>query len=537
MNRRERITLGTILILLCAVVLAGFPFGRGDAGFVSVHADSATQTPAPKATATPVPTGKVTPTPTGKVTQTPTPTPTPELVIPHVFTSVSAYYTGPAVVVGDELDYKSLQVYAMFEDGSSEPVSKDDYILSETRVLTQGSNRFVVIYKGSTQTFYVQGKVLERIVAQNNKSFYGLYNSLDPEEVTLTAYYNDSSMELVEAGAYSVTPAAFTVTGPQTVTLTYREQDVSFDVYVNEAKPIKSLSVDYLGDALIQEQVISRDDIKVMCVYDDGFYTAEKVNSYEIQQESFTSVGDNLLVVTFRGMTATCKIPVKAKQVKSISAKYTGEPVEIGRVYSEDDLHVYLKYNDDTEVETKEYNVYDSVIRYLGDNTIRIYYGDYTTSVKIEGIEELPTDFSYVSEFSIRSGENRFTITTALPKRMDPEAIDGKLVKKTKLTKAFRRLKSENGWYCGFNYDFAEFKDEANLPVTIRLTLPEDMEPEFTELYYTPDLKNILATMNKEQIDEHTLEITIFKTGTYMIVYDPEAYFGEEEEDEDDEEE
>lgn len=549
MNRRERITLFTFIVVLVAVVLAGFPEGRSNTGLINVRADSVTGTPTPSGsiTGTPVPTGSITgtptptgklsgtPTPTGKATDTPTPTPTMVPSVPHVFQSVSAYYTGPAVVVGDEIDYKYLQVYAMFSDGTSEQVSKDDYILSENKVLVEGSNRFVVIYKGSTQTFYVQGKTLSRVVAQNKKPFYGLDNSIDPEELTVTAYYNDSSVELVEHG-YTVSPAAFTVSGPQTVIISYRGMSDQFDIYVGEAKPIKTLSADYIGDPLVQDQEISRDDLKVMCVYDDGTYTTEKINSYELSQTSFTSVGDNVLAIKFRGATATCKIPVIAKKLLSLTAKYTGEPIEIGRVFSDNDLHVYLNYNDETQVETKEYNVYDNLIRYIGENNIMIYYGDYSTMVKIEGIEELPIDFTYVSTFSIRSGANRFTITTALPKRLDTDAIAGSLVKKTKLTKAFRRLKSKNGWYCGFNYDFTNFVDEVYLPMTIRLTLPNDMEPEFTEVYYTPDLKNILATMNKAKLDDHTLEITIFRTGTYMIVYDPDAYAEEEPEDEDEDE-
>lgn len=565
MNRRERITFWSVLVLLFAVVLVGFPAGKRDTGVFSVHADATSPTPnpapssgaaisvtpatsptvSPSVTVTPTVTATptitvsptVTPTPNPNATSTPTPTPTPEIIVPHIFKSVSAYYTGSAVVVGDEIDYDALQVYAIYEDGTSERVERERYILSDTIVREQGLNKFVAIYNGSTETFYVRGKKLDTVTVTTDKLFYGYYNSFDPSSATILAFYNDGSIEEVTSG-YSVTPAAFTTSGSQNVTVSYRGKEQTFTVYVYAKRAIKTLSVDFLGDSLVQDEKIKREDLKVMAVYDDGSYSTERINNYDLSQTSFTSVGENILAVSFLGATATCKINVKAKQIVSMSAKYTGEPIEVGSIFSEKDIHVYLKYNDNSEVEIKDYNIYDSIIRYLGDNTIKIYYGDFMTSVKIEGIEELPVDFTYVSEFSIRSGENPFTITTALPRKLTQEDIKGKLVKKTKMTKAFRRLQSKTGWYCGFYYDFSEFAYEAYLPVTIRLTLPDDMEPEYTEVYYTPDLKNIVATMNKQRFDDHTLEITIFRTGAYMIVYDPAAYVEEpEEEDEATEEE
>ena len=69
-------------------------------------------------------------------------------------------------------------------------------------------------------------------------------------------------------------------------------------------------------------------------------------------------------------------------------------------------------------------------------------------------------------------------------------------------------------------------------PVTVRITVPKTMEAEYTDLYYTPNRKSITGRMSKEVTKDGEVEVVLFKEGTYLIVYDPEAYAEEEEEEE-----
>ena len=52
---------------------------------------------------------------------------------------------------------------------------------------------------------------------------------------------------------------------------------------------------------------------------------------------------------------------------------------------------------------------------------------------------------------------------------------------------------------------------------------------DHTFLYYTPNRKTVLGRVNKTVISDTVFECTLFKTGTYMLVY------SEELEDEDEE--
>ena len=104
---------------------------------------------------------------------------------------------------------------------------------------------------------------------------------------------------------------------------------------------------------------------------------------------------------------------------------------------------------------------------------------------------------------------------------------------------AIRILGTKTEYYLGFTYGFVDNNHEKYLPMAIRLTLPAGFEPEYTELYYSPNNRTILGCMNKMAVDDDVLQITIYRAGTYMLVYDPDKYAAEEtpgDEEEEDEE-
>ena len=486
---------------------------------------SPTPTATPTATATPTPTGRVTPTPTSGAT----PTPTPD--VPVEVVGVGAYYIGSPVEVGEEINLEEVVVNAHFSDGSSEKVDSDHYTISDTVINKLGSNKIVIVYEGFTDYFYIYGIELVSIEAKCDRTFYGLYNGIDNRDLTVTANYSDNSSKLITKG-YTIDPEKFTESGSQKVTVKYKDCTSAVAVYVYGERSVKSLSVTYSGGDLVEGHEIDRNDLTVTAIYDDSSLSTERISTYELKETSFSAVGENTINVEFLGAKASCKVNVIARKIESIRAKYTGGDVEVGYEYIASEMHVYVLYNDETEKEIKDYAVYDTIVRYIGENTIKIYYGDYNTTCKITGVEVAPPDFGYTSEFTIRSGSNRFTITTAIPKRLDPSCIAGSLVKKTKVARAYRKLKTKTGWYCAFNFAFSDEDYDVFYPVTVRITVPETMEAEYTDLYYTPNRKSIMGRMSKEVTKDGEVEVVLFKEGTYLIVYDPEAYAEEEEEEE-----
>ena len=185
----------------------------------------------------------------------------------------------------------------------------------------------------------------------------------------------------------------------------------------------------------------------------------------------------------------------------------------------------------------RSYTVYNKIIRYNGDNTIKIYLGDFSTSVTIVGCEPGEPDFTYVSTAECNSNGYDISIETAIPRILDTDVTVAKKISKAKLKHLYRILGTKTDSYLGFSFGFENNDHEQYLPLAIRLKLPADFKPEYTELYYSPNNKTILGCMNKMAVNEDTLQITIFKAGTYMLVYDPDKYAVEETPEEEEEEE
>ena len=443
---------------------------------------------------------------------------------------------GSPIEVGEEINLDDVVVNAHFSDGSTEKVDKALYTISDKVINKLGTNKIVIVYEGFTDYFYIYGIELEKIEAKCSRTFYGLYNGIDERDLTVTATYSDQSTKLITKD-YTIEPAQFKESGSQKVTITYKKCTATVSVYVYGERSVKSLSVTYAGGDLVECHEIDRADLTVTAIYDDASLSTERIATYTLKDTSFSAVGEQTLTVEFLGKTASCKVNVIARKIESIRAEYTGGTVEVGYEYVSSDMHVYVLYNDKTEKEITDYAVYDPIVRYIGENTIKIYYGDYNTTCKIVGVEVAPPDFGYTSEFTIRSGSNKFTITTAIPKRLDPSCIAGSLVKKTKVARAYRKLKTKTGWYCAFDFAFSDEDYDVFYPVTVRITVPKTMEAEYTDLYYTPNRKSIMGRMSKEVTKDGELEVMLFKEGTYLIVYDPEAYAEEEEEEESGEDE
>ena len=65
-----------------------------------------------------------------------------------------------------------------------------------------------------------------------------------------------------------------------------------------------------------------------------------------------------------------------------------------------------------------------------------------------------------------------------------------------------------------------EIRDELEqeLPMTIKVTLPEEWDDESFAMYYTTNGKTVAAKMNGEFLDDKTYEVKIFQHGMYAFV-------------------
>lgn len=527
-KKKESIFLAVVLAAV-VLVMAGSLIGGSalEGGIVTAQAAETTPTadpqkPTPSVTPTQAP--PPTPTPITRVGATPTPSPKPTEAPKPLF--IVASYKGDSLPVGEELDKSLIEVMLYYSDNTSEQVY--GYDLSDTRVTKLDTNRFVVIYKGLTSDFFVTGKKVVSINPLLTRYSYSVGNAPDSRDLTVTVTYSDGSSAVIDK--YAIAPTAFTKAGSQELTVTYMGVTAKTGVYVEQAKTVKTLSVSYDTKVKpITDTSVDRGDLTVTALYTD--YSTERITTYELLTEKFTGTGENTVKVAYHGVTAETKVEVEAKVAESIRAEYKGSAICVGEEIPKDDLKVYVTFNDGKERLVDDYTMLPTMITYVGENKIRITYDKAGCDVMVNGLEAAPPDFDYASGQTVEAGDYSITISTALPKKIEQDATETVFVKKSKLKKLMKRI-GVTGEYIAFSYAFTNDDYESELPLPVRMTVPEEFDTDYTYLFYTPNMKTTAARINIEFNKDGDIDTTFYKVGTYILVYDPDLYATDEEKEE-----
>ena len=452
------------------------------------------------------------------ITQTVNATPTP---VPE---RLEASYTGKTLVVGQKFDLSEMVVTVYYSDGRYENVT--DYTISSDVVAKSGMNTIVVMYGNLSAKAYVYGKELLSISVNPVKEKYGVGNMPDCKDLTVLAKYNDNSEEFIDDG-FSISPEKLDTPGVHEVTVSYYGKEATCEVEALQWTSISAINVAYNKSEILTNSQIKKEDFTVMAVYTD--LSTERVTTFTLSREVFYDSGKQPLTITYGGFSRSIELNVVERYVVGLRAEYTGGVVVTGKKYRSDKMHVYLKYVDGEEVETKDYTVHNRKIRYIGNNTITVYYGEkFSADVVIEGVELIKPNFDYASSKSAEVGDLKVTVDTAVPVYLDLDCTSVEPIAKKEMKKAYRRLGLKKGKYIAFEYSFVDEDNELELPLTIRVTIPDGFDMEHTFMYFCPNKKSILGRMNRNVINDRTFECTIFKVGTYMLVYSDELVEDEE---------
>ena len=499
-----------------------------------LHSDENTGTPTPTpAQAVPTQDPSTSPTPSPVLQATSEPSATPILTQTVVATPVpkpqrlEASYTGSTVVVGDKFDRSKLVVTVYYSNGMAENVT--NYTVSSEVIKSNGSNSIIIMYEGLTAKASIYGRTLVAIYAACENDIYGVGNIPDSSEIVVNAEYSDGRKEIIE-DEFEISPAVLEKEGKQEITVTYKGLEAKCYVWARKKPPVTAINVSHEGKIYTGCE-INKKDFTVIAVYEDQ--TTEKIHTFQLSRDVFYDSGIQPLTITYGGVSKPIDLEVTERYITGIRAEYAGSVVVVGRKFRSDNLHVYIKYVDGAEEEITDYTIHTRKVRYIGTNTFTVYYGDsFSAEVIVEGTEYIKPNFDYVSSAKTEVDGTKITVDTAIPVYMEPDStiIEG-LEKKT-VRKAYRKLGLKRGKFIAFEYYFADDNNELELPLTIRVTLPEGYDIDHSFLYYCPNKKTIMGRMNRTVIDDKTFECTLFKVGTYMLVNSPQLTEDEFETDE-----
>ena len=421
---------------------------------------------------------------------------------------ITAEYSGGAVIVDGSIDRAKLTVNAVYADGTI--VEVNDYTLSTEVVKREGENRIAVIYLGKTTSFTVVGKEVEEIFPYYTGELISIDNAVDARNLSVFCSFSDGSYEQVYD--FTLENDVIRHVGDNEVTVKFGKKSETFVVQGQDNKPIVSLFVTYTGDEVMMGNLIDRDQIYVTAAYDDA--TVEDIMVYDISTDTPTMLGANIIVVSYRGKTATFTLEGIERTIASLSAEYNGEPVELGKDVRKADIIVKATYSDGVVETVTDFDLPSPTIYYVGSHTKTVHYMGLTADIYVTGVEEAETNYDNAAVYTATNGIRSCTCMIAVPSGVDNTLIEFETLRKVQISKALtREVRRSN--FIVFDIDASQIEYE--LPLEMKIYTPTDMKADQCVLYFTPDRKTTIGVMEYDITGDDEITLKIYKSGTYIL--------------------
>lgn len=425
-------------------------------------------------------------------------------------TSITAVYTGDTLLVGQTIDVEKLTVMGLYSDGSY--VKLKDYSLSTYIVGTSGNNTIKIYSEGVTGTFTVKGKKVISLTAYYTESGVTAGEHLDPEKVSVQAYYSDGTKEKITEFTLSHTFVADV--GKNEYTVLYEGATTKFLVTGREERKPKSFYARYSGPSVIVGNAPKREHFTVSVFYNDN--TTEKITDFELTPAVIQKEGSNVVVVSYGELSAEVKINGLAKTVASIKAEYVGLPVVVGKTVASEDIIVTATFNDGTKDTVTNFTLSSSVIYKIGDNLLTVHCDGKIARINVRGVESEIIDYTHRAEALVQDKSGYSRVKIAVGAKVDTKQVMINQVDASLVRKAMRRL-VQTDRYLAFEVEFAEPELDVYLPMTMKVSVPLGFDRDNFGVFYTTNRKTIMAQMNGEFLKDGTYEFKMFQPGTYII--------------------
>lgn len=425
---------------------------------------------------------------------------------------INAYYAGESIIVGQPLDKTKLVVEALYEDGSL--VTVYDYRLSSEIVNKAGDNTFVVVYKNKSTKFTVMGKKVIEVSAYYTGYEISVGNSVDLRDIVATATYSDYSSEMITD--FTLSNDVIKKTGINVVNLIYKGVSTKFEVYGSEPKSVDSLTAIYEGSGVALGGTINPRELTVMAIYTDG--SSEVINNYVLSPEKITVAGSQQVTVSFRGRKATFTVIGIQKTITSIKATYHGGTVAIGNTVRTKDIEVIATYSDGTRNVITSFNILSPSFTYEGYQTVTVEASGCTADITVEVVSQQSADYSNAAVFNATNGKHTAKVSLALYDSEDKTKITGKSVTPSLVRNVLKRATKYN-YYIAFDVELLDENMDAEFPLTMKITIPNEYKLKGCSIFYTPNKKSVIGEMNTVTNGSNEIICTIYNPGTYILTY------------------
>lgn len=440
---------------------------------------------------------------------------------------IEAYYVGAAVEVGKEISTKDIYVNAHYYiyDGYT---GYDDYIdvkkgftVSPSVIQKAGDNQVVVTYLGKSCVITVEGKEVDSITADYVGDDLYVGAAVPTGKVEVYAYFSDGSMEQVKNFTLSTTKV--TKEGLNIIPVVYNGKTTTISVYGKAPLAVEEIVADYIGDFVIEGNAINKSDIIVMVYYNDDSVEPKQVTNFNISPSYAKYEGENEITVSYGEVSTTITVYAEERYVTDMKASYTGPGVIVGKSASKEDIEVIVTYNDGSEEETEDFELYGAEIWFEGENVVLVYCEDFMADVIVPGVQGFAANYdNCISKYFTSADYSSYTeVTLGLNIGLETDKFELRTVDNDMVEYVVQRvIPSEE--YIGFEVFYDDDEMVLEFPMALKVTVPSGYDPEKFGVYYTPNKSTIMAKVNGDFVDEtqEEYEFVVYEPGVYILVHE-----------------
>lgn len=438
---------------------------------------------------------------------------------------IEAEYYGPAVAVGKEVNLKDFYVtakyfiYDGYYQGEDYEEVKKGFTVTPSVITSKGDNPVVITYRDKTCVVMVEGKTVETISANYVGEELYVGSNIPVGKVDVYAYYSDGSYEKVRD--FKLSSATVTKEGVNTVTVIFEGRTEQIYVYGKAPLEIEELIAFYVGEPVIQGNPISKENISVQAIYNDG--TIKEIKNFNISPSIVKLEGDNDVTITYGNLSEVIQVPGEERFVTEMRARYIGPGVIIGKSVPRDEIEVIVTYNDTTEEAIEEYEIYGGEIFFEGENMVLIYLGSFLADITVPGVKGFAANYdNAVSNYFSSADFYYYTeVTLGMNVGLEPDKFQLLPADERTMNYVVQRVVPTDD-YLGFRLCYDDDEMIREFPMAMKVTVPNGFDPEKFGVYYTPNKSTIMAKVDGQFIDEDRTEyeFIVYEPGMYILVHE-----------------
>jgi len=441
---------------------------------------------------------------------------------------IEAYYTGAPVAVGETINVKDFWVTAKYriQDGYGtyedyEEIKKG-FTISPNVIKQAGENAIVVTYQGKKYVTMVEGKTVESIMASYIGDDLYVGATIPTGKIEVTAIYSDYSDARIKN--FTLSDTKVLKEGDNVISVTYQGKTDYIHIYGKAPLAVESLDAYYVSsEPVIVGNPLNKKNFEVYAIYNDGS-EPKKITNFNISPSYVQYEGENEITISYGGVsTVVYDVYGEERVITDMRASYTGPGVIVGKKVKKEDIEVIVTYNDNSEEEIDEFEIYGDDIWYEGENLVLVYCEAFDAEIIVPGVRGFSANYDNVVTNYISNEDYTYStdVTLGVDWWIEPDMFTIREADPEMVEYVVQRVVPTED-YIGFELGYDDDEMVIQFPMAMKVTVPDGFDPEKFGVYYTPNRTTIMAKVEGDFVDDtqEEYEFIVYEPGAYILVHE-----------------